>query len=292
MKQYTPEEMRKFRSAAEIVQHGDLAVIKKIVELEDAIEDHIEKMDEVVAKAEDTIERIETLEKGKDGFTPIKGIDYVDGENFVPTEADLRKIAGMVTIPVIEKIVERTEVIKERPIVTEIKTETKIENPVTGNEIIQKINDSDPEEVGIGISHILNLSSRLKEMRENIDKIGLIASMPRGGGGGGSGGIEVFKSGVKIGSGTALNFIGSGVSITSDGHFNNVTITGTGGGGGYTKETPTGAVNSGNTTFIVTSVPVYIVADGSTYFENAGYVISGLEVEMTDAPTQFIRSFY
>ena len=129
-------------------------------------------------------------------------------------------------------------------------------------------------------------------MRENIDKIGLIASMPRGGGGGGSGGIEVFKSGVKIGSGTALNFIGSGVSITSDGHFNNVTITGTGGGGGYTKETPTGAVNSGNTTFIVTSVPVYIVADGSTYFENAGYVISGLEVEMTDAPTQFIRSFY
>lgn len=59
-----------------------------------------------------------------------------------------------------------------------------------------------------------------------------ISSIPRGGGG--SGGIEVFKSGVKVGGGSALNFTGAGVSTVEnkDGRMTTVTITGGGGGDG------------------------------------------------------------
>jgi len=68
--------------------------------------------------------------------------------------------------------------------------------------------------------------------------------------------------------------------------------TASGGTGGYTVETPTGTVDGNNTTFTVTVVPVYIVSDGTTYFNNAGFTISGLTVTMTVAPTSYIRSFH
>ena len=32
--------------------------------------------------------------KGKDGYTPQKGIDYFDGKDYIPTEADIEEIAG------------------------------------------------------------------------------------------------------------------------------------------------------------------------------------------------------
>jgi len=56
-----------------------------------------------------------------------------------------------------------------------------------------------------------------------------ISMIPRNGGG--SGGIEVFNSTGKVGSGSALKFIGSGVSsITNDGHTTTVNLSGGGGG--------------------------------------------------------------
>lgn len=57
-------------------------------------------------------------------------------------------------------------------------------------------------------------------------------------------------------------------------------------------ETPSGLVDSSNTTYTVTATPKYIVADGTTYFENNGYTIVGLTVTMTSEPTQYIRSIY
>lgn len=63
-------------------------------------------------------------------------------------------------------------------------------------------------------------------------------------------------------------------------------------GSGITVETPSGLVNSSNTTYAVTATPKYIVADGITYFENNGYTIVGLTVTMTSEPTQYIRSIY
>ncbi len=53
-------------------------------------------------------------------------------------------------------------------------------------------------------------------------------------------------------------------------------------------ETPSGS----GTSFTVTATPLYIVADGATYFNGAGYSLSGLNVTMDNPVTQFIRSFH
>lgn len=61
---------------------------------------------------------------------------------------------------------------------------------------------------------------------------------------------------------------------------------------GYTKETPTGTVDGSNATFTVTATPVYIVSDGITLFDGAGYTIATLTLTLDNPPSQFIRSFY
>lgn len=55
-------------------------------------------------------------------------------------------------------------------------------------------------------------------------------------------------------------------------------------------ETPTGTVNSSNVTFTVSATPKAIIADGATYFENAGFSLSGLTVTMDVPPSQYIRA--
>lgn len=64
------------------------------------------------------------------------------------------------------------------------------------------------------------------------------------------------------------------------------------GGGGSSIETPTGTVDGSNVTFTVTETPLYIVADGITYFEGAGYSLAGLTITMDSKPFSYIRSFY
>ena len=68
--------------------------------------------------------------------------------------------------------------------------------------------------------------------------------------------------------------------------------TATGGGGGYTVETPSGTLDGSNTTFTVTVVPVYIVVDNATLFPNFGYTIAGLTLTLDVPPQNFIRSFH
>lgn len=36
---------------------------------------------------------------GKDGYTPVKGIDYFDGKDYVLTDADKQEIANMIDVP-------------------------------------------------------------------------------------------------------------------------------------------------------------------------------------------------
>ncbi len=60
--------------------------------------------------------------------------------------------------------------------------------------------------------------------------------------------------------------------------------------GSGSVETPTGTVDSVNTSFVVTRTPKWIVSDGVQYFDGAGYSISGLNVTMDIAPSSFIRA--
>ena len=49
----------------------------------------------------------------KDEVRPVKGRDYFDGENYVLTRQDKKDIADSINVPVVEKIIEKVEVIKE-----------------------------------------------------------------------------------------------------------------------------------------------------------------------------------
>ena len=81
-------------------------------------------------------------------------------------------------------------------------------------------------------------------------------------------------------------YIATGTSVVGDW----TQVDGGGSGGGVTVSTPTGTVNSVNTSFTVAATPKWIVADGITYFEGAGYSISVLTVIMDIPPSQFIRA--
>lgn len=48
---------------------------------------------------------------------PIKGDDGADGESYVLTEKDKKEIAGSITVPIVEKVVEKREIIREKPVV-------------------------------------------------------------------------------------------------------------------------------------------------------------------------------
>lgn len=87
-----------------------------------------------------------------------------------------------------------------------------------------------------------------------------------------------------------LIFTGSAVTATqgSDGV---ITVNITGGGSGSTVTTPTGSVNGSNVTFTISAsiTPVWIVADGITYFSGAGYSYSSGVITMVSPPNNYIR---
>jgi hypothetical protein len=99
----------------------------------DELQQQEDQHDELVSLVEDKVsEKVGEIpvptngEDGKDGYTPVKGKDYFDGEDgkdYVLTDADKKQIASEITVPIVEKVIERTEtIIKETPI---IKTEIR-----------------------------------------------------------------------------------------------------------------------------------------------------------------------
>lgn len=125
---------------------------EKVEETEKNLTDKItelEKEQSPDAKVERIASRLAAkmalLEKGEDGKTPVAGVDFPipkDGENYVLTEQDKQDIAKSIPIPIIEKnietIVQKTEVIRETPIVTENVVEKALYE--TPNAIVAKVN--------------------------------------------------------------------------------------------------------------------------------------------------------
>lgn len=57
-----------------------------------------------------------------------------------------------------------------------------------------------------------------------------------------------------------------------------------------TATTPIGTINSVNTSFTVTAEPKWVVSDGITYFDGAGYTYAALSITMDVPPSQYIRA--
>ena len=115
---------------------------KKFSQLEETLNSHIQgmksamsemrsemrsEMKEVMAEMkQDMPDLNKVLEsvKGKDsevpGPKPIAGVDYPipeNGKDYVLTADDKKEIASKIKVPIVEKVIEKIEVIKEQPIV-------------------------------------------------------------------------------------------------------------------------------------------------------------------------------
>src|SRR3990167_9139836 len=103
----------------------------------DDLSQTLAEVHQAVTHKEDTGEIIIKIDPakimGKPGLKPIAGVDYPipkDGKDYILTEEDKRDIAQKIKVPIVEKVVEKTEVIKEHPIITnEIKEVAILETP-------------------------------------------------------------------------------------------------------------------------------------------------------------------
>jgi len=91
-----------------------------------------------------------------------------------------------------------------------------------------------------------------------------------------------FSRGYLHGGGDTVQ-AGSNVTITENNGKKIINAT------GVTFETPTGTVDGVNKDFTVTQTPLYVISDGVTYFEGAGYSLSSLTITLDFAPTSFVR---
>jgi hypothetical protein len=69
----------------------------------------------------------------------LKGDKGEDGKDYILTDKDKLEIASKIKVPIVEKVIEKTEVIKEKPIVTEV-----VKNKIT-NLIVEKAVTDEPE---------------------------------------------------------------------------------------------------------------------------------------------------
>jgi hypothetical protein len=286
MTQLTPQQKRKLEKLVKIVAEGNVAIAEYLYELEQKLDSEIPGMKDVLLKIKGDKGDSPTKEELLNLIQPLIVIpEPIHGKDYVLTEEDKEEIAKSITVPVVEKVIEKTEIIKEQPLFF-----NKIEK-----EIIKEDKET-PEQIRDKLETLENENRLDAKAIKGLDDVGIlkknleiIDSRTRNIGGGN---VEVYSNGNKIGTGTGINFIGSGIqSISHDGHRVTVNISG-GSGTGFTKETPTGDVNSVNQVFTVTNEPNYVVSDGATYFDGAGYTYSSLTITMDSPPSQYIRSYF
>ncbi len=115
--------------------------------LKDSNDSHMLEID---AKVDDALDKglVKLATYYGSEWTKIKEkVDSLrNGNDYVLTEADKQEIASLITVPVVERIIQKTEVTKEQPIIREVSMKD------TADEIVSKVNEStkliDAERVG------------------------------------------------------------------------------------------------------------------------------------------------
>lgn len=156
----SPQKIKKLEKLAKVLDGGDVELLTLLDKLEDKTAKEIQALQSVVTDALAIAEQTKKLEgkRGKDGYTPIKGKDYfdgVDGKDYQLTKEDKKQIAKSITVPVVEKVIEKTEtIIKEHPIVT--------------NEIVEKT----VEVAVLDEATVAYLEDEIKKLEEQLKRVG------------------------------------------------------------------------------------------------------------------------
>lgn len=220
----TDAQKKKLVLLAELADGGDLVMVEKILQLKDEFDSQTEELKSAQENIQNLQGNIESTQKEIQNT-----IEYIrtlqskvkNGENYVLTEADKKEIADTITVPVVHKITERTETIKEQPIVTEI---TKVTNEIkevavtdTPDQIVEKVNTSSYQ---IKKERIEGLIDLMMHVAANaVASVGITTT-------------NFFRNGTLIGRAKNINFTGSAVtSVTVTGDQANISLSGGAGGG-------------------------------------------------------------
>ena len=176
----------------------------------------------------------ERLEEALSQLEAIKGrIEAVkDGKDYVLTESDRKEIAEKVTVPVVEKVIEKTEVIREKPIVT--------------NQIVKEtVETFDSSEI----------ENKLEDLSDELDALKKKPVVPVVLGG--RAGPQILSSNTKVGP--RANEINFGTGFTVADEYGRITVEAS--ASGFSLLTATGTVDGSNKDFTFTSAPSIIVVD-------------------------------
>lgn len=257
------------RRLEKLLEKGDEGILEYMLEVEEKLEG-MESPQRLTRE-----EKREIAEMASD-LIEVQPVRIRNGQDYVLTEKDKQEIAEKIKVPVVEKTTEKVIERVETPVYnTEVKEVAIYE---TASTIRNKLEGLRGDE-RLSADAIKDLDDKLEGLKR------LIIDNQTRGGAGGSTARNLYQLGdvnvVGITTNQSIKWNGSQwVPYTASG------------GTGYTVETPTGSVNSSNVTFTVTTIPVYIVSDGITYFENAGFTRSSLTLTLDVPPSSYIRSFY
>lgn len=230
------------------------------------------------------LEHFKTLPKGDKGEKGEKGEKGdkgergdvgkgKDGKDYVLTDKDKKDIANKIKVPVVERIIEKVEVIKEQPLITQQIREIAFSD--TPEQIQEKIKTF--KEAWLEISQIKGFEEYMRGFGNNF--------------------LEQAKSFVP----RALNSLydvqvnsepTEGQTLTwSTTKKKWIPGTAVGGNASLTLLAATGTVDGINTAFTFTTKPTYIVSDGAWYTENNGWTWSGSTATMSVPPQSVIWGF-
>ncbi len=261
--QLTKDQKRQLMALA-LVSGDDMGFIKQIIDLEK----EISELKDVIFNKVEEVKVINEKAKGDAGYTPIKGKDYVDGQDYILTQKDKEVIAKIaaseVKVPIVEKvIIEKTETVREIPIVKEVIKETITE----------------PSDMLLNLEEVVkDLQEKIKKIKRTGDSYGpkALSSL-----------IDVNATGIQV----------DDVLIWNGTNFEAGPQTGTGGGssGSFAVESLTGTQDGINTVFTAAHTPVFIDVAGQIMTNGNGYTLATLTVTFDNPPPaspQPLQSFY
>lgn len=246
-KNLTEKQISKLKKLAGVMDNGNIAVLEHLFEIEEKIDEAIPTLENIVGRFKgDKGEKGDSI-KGEDGYTPIKGKDYFDGEDYVLTERDKKEIAKSIQVPIVEKVIEKREtVIRELPVVTKeiIEKEVAVLDDATVaylEEEIRKVEDKIPEVVK---KNTTNFGFVIRDVVAGsgvtIDKSD--PNRPVVSASGTGGGHTIEDEGTPLTQRDTLNFVGAGVTVTDAGGKTVVTVSGGGSGAVDSVNGETGVV--------------------------------------------------
>ena len=267
-----PKKLKKLAVVSALRDPSQVVLLQHIDSVEERLEKSIgeisKKVDGSLPSLSDILEQVKGTD-GDDGYTPEKGLDYFDGDDYVLTEKDKAEIASQITVPVVEKIIERIETIKEQPTITEI---TKITNEIkevaiTENaEILRDKLEALKDNERLDISAIRGTDIFIQQ--QNLDRA-----------------ISILDKRTEylLNKTTTNGIVSHDSTLTGNGTPSSpLSVVGGGGGGGSISAiTITGTVDDSNVSFVAASAPTFLVINGITYQQNTVWSLSGLNITLT-----------